>query len=192
MDRSATGIAVIDRASGVLYANRTARLLLRDPEGLVITGERLVMNERKIAARLTPLLRQMTSQVDGQEQPRSGMFAVDRFGKSPLTVLVAPLVLPRDGSDARQSDAILLLRDPDMPITLAPGLQGLFALTPAEAAVASAIANGRSLRDIAAEQAISFNTVRTHLRNILAKTGTSRQAQLVALLLRSVAALGEN
>ena len=35
---------------------------------------------------------------------------------------------------------------------------------------------------------VSFNTVRTHLRQIFDKTGTHRQAELVSLLLRSAAA----
>ncbi len=45
------------------------------------------------------------------------------------------------------------------------------------------------LDDIAAHHHISLNTARVHVKNILAKTNTTRQAQLVSLILRSVAAI---
>jgi DNA-binding CsgD family transcriptional regulator len=68
-------------------------------------------------------------------------------------------------------------------------LQGLFGLTIAEACIASMLAEGKSLADIATRQGIALNTIRVHLKNIFAKTSTARQAQLVALILRSVAGM---
>lgn len=61
-------------------------------------------------------------------------------------------------------------------------LAGLFDLTPAEARVARALVEGRTVDDAAAESGVSRETVRTQLRAVLAKTGTSRQAELVGLL----------
>ena len=52
-----------------------------------------------------------------------------------------------------------------------------------------ALCEGKSLNDITAAYGISINTAKTHLKSILAKTGTSRQAQLVTVLLQSVATL---
>jgi DNA-binding CsgD family transcriptional regulator len=54
--------------------------------------------------------------------------------------------------------------------------------------VARKLAGGQSINDIATAHAISLNTARTHLKNILSKTSTTRQAELVALVLRSAAA----
>ena len=68
-------------------------------------------------------------------------------------------------------------------------LRSLFGLTPAEACIASMVAEGRSIEDIAARQRISLNTGRVHLKNIFAKTETTRQAQLVALILRTTAVM---
>jgi DNA-binding CsgD family transcriptional regulator len=68
-------------------------------------------------------------------------------------------------------------------------LQDLFALTPAEAAIAAALGEGKSVEAIARTCHISLNTARTHLKHIFDKTNTRRQAELVSLLARSVAAL---
>lgn len=65
-------------------------------------------------------------------------------------------------------------------------LSGLFDLTPAEARVANAIANGHALPDIAADGGISYGTARTHMKRVLGKMGVSRQTQVAALLARIV------
>ncbi len=61
-------------------------------------------------------------------------------------------------------------------------LQGLFDLTPAEARVARSVAQGNTIEAIAFTNGVSRETVRTQLASVLAKTGMSRQAELVALL----------
>jgi DNA-binding CsgD family transcriptional regulator len=66
----------------------------------------------------------------------------------------------------------------------------LFDLTAAESRLVCALAEGRNLGEIAAEAGNSIHTVRTQLKSALAKTGTARQAELVALLLKSAATLG--
>jgi DNA-binding CsgD family transcriptional regulator len=68
-------------------------------------------------------------------------------------------------------------------------IQGLLDLTPAEALLARAIAGGRTLAEAATDAGICPATARTHLKRIFAKTGMSRQAELVAIL-GSVAAPG--
>jgi DNA-binding CsgD family transcriptional regulator len=107
----------------------------------------------------------------------------------PLTLLVAPFRPARNGFGAPLPATIVFVRDPETPTAMSLALQGLFGLTPAEAAVAGALSEGKSVEEIAALQHIALNTARVHIRNTLAKTGTTRQAQLVALILRSAAAL---
>jgi DNA-binding CsgD family transcriptional regulator len=60
----------------------------------------------------------------------------------------------------------------------------LFELTQAEALLAVLLATGESLRSIAGRQEIALGTARRHLKSILSKTNTHRQAELVALLTR--------
>jgi len=61
-------------------------------------------------------------------------------------------------------------------------LRGLFDLTAAEAGLAAGLASGLSLAEVAARRGIAIATARTHLAQTFRKTGTSHQAQLVALL----------
>lgn len=83
-----------------------------------------------------------------------------------------------------RADAVVVLTPllPDGPAPNPELLGGLFDLTPAEARVAGAIASGKTVQEIAASATVSPETVRTHLKSVLAKTGVNRQADLVILL----------
>lgn len=61
-------------------------------------------------------------------------------------------------------------------------LSALFDLTPAEARLATALAAGQSLTQIAHDMNIQFGSARTYLARVFVKTGTNQQSQLVALL----------
>jgi DNA-binding CsgD family transcriptional regulator len=74
-----------------------------------------------------------------------------------------------------------------MPVAApsAPSIEvvmNLFDLTPAEARVARGLAAGRTVDDLADDNAVSPNTVRAQVRGVLEKTGCQRQVDVVALL----------
>jgi DNA-binding CsgD family transcriptional regulator len=64
-------------------------------------------------------------------------------------------------------------------------IAAMFDLTPAESKITIALLHGGDLRGIAAAQRVSLETVRSHLKSVFAKTNTSRQADLIALLMRA-------
>ena len=64
----------------------------------------------------------------------------------------------------------------------AASLRSRFMLTPAEVQVALGIAEGETLAAIAKMRGVAVSTARGQLKSIFAKTGTHRQAELVALL----------
>lgn len=99
-----------------------------------------------------------------------------------MVMHVIPIRLAARDIFVRSSAALVLT-----PVTLphAPPVelvQSLFDLTPAEARVARSLASGKTVEDIAADSGVSPNTVRTHVRGVLEKTGRSRQTEVVALL----------
>jgi DNA-binding CsgD family transcriptional regulator len=61
-------------------------------------------------------------------------------------------------------------------------LASSFGLTPAEARVAVAAAEGLSDKQVARQNGTSLATVRTQLQKVYAKTGAARRADLVQLL----------
>ena len=63
-------------------------------------------------------------------------------------------------------------------------LQHCFRLTRCEARLASALATGLSLRDIAERYGVEVGTIRAQLKSVFLKTGAQRQSELVSLLAR--------
>ena len=99
-----------------------------------------------------------------------------------MVVHVIPIRLAARDIFVRCAAALVLT-----PVTLpqAPPVElvrSLFDLTPAEARVARGLASGKTVEDIAADSGVSLNTIRTHVRGVLEKTGQSRQSEVVALL----------
>ena len=99
-----------------------------------------------------------------------------------------PLVghkMPLNGCAMPDGGVILVVVDLDeWPRPRIGVLRQAFGLTHAEARLAAQLAQGRSLRTIAAERRVSITTARAQLRSVLGKTHTHRQAELVALVNR--------
>lgn len=129
------------------------------------------------------------STVDGALAPPQ-VVTVPRASQLPLEVLAVPLrprynLRQRTGGHSR---VLLLIYDPELRPTLDGGLlEKLFDLTSTEAFVAARLAEGHSIKEIAALRRCSSTTVRTHIKRIFVKTQTSRQAELVQLILTSPA-----
>lgn len=82
-----------------------------------------------------------------------------------------------------RAEALLVAAIADTPPGMDPGLlSGLYDLTPAEAAVASQLLAGSTVARIAALETISEDTVRTHVKRILAKTGYGSQTEFIRRL----------
>jgi DNA-binding CsgD family transcriptional regulator len=111
-----------------------------------------------------------------------------------LTILVSS-VRGRDigrFADLGMPDAAVLLFivDPANRAGIPVGwIVDAYGLTPAEARVALATSSGLTIPETALQLGVSTNTVKTHLRKVFAKTGTSRQAEL-ARLIASIGLLG--
>ena len=61
----------------------------------------------------------------------------------------------------------------------------LTTLTKRELEILSSLAAGRTNKEIAAEKAVSTNTVKYHIRNLFEKLGVSNRGQAIALYLKS-------
>ncbi len=136
-------------------------------------------HQRLQAGRQRERLMQAFSLAQAQGQ---SVLALARAGQLPLTLL-----LQHSGETAAGSGWLVILRDPDAERPDTGRMQQLFGLTPAEAAVAAALAQGRSTAAIAQQLGVQPNTVLAHVKKLLTKTSTQGQVQLVSLLLRSVA-----
>lgn len=184
LDRLDTGVLVVDGSCRIIQASSMAERMLRENVELAIVRGRLALHPPALQDRLSLLVRNAVDTARGRIAKAGAALSVPRAHRMPLTLEVAPLrpTLPVFGE--QQPCVMVFIRDSEAPIGVTR-LRELFGLTRTEGAVAAALGRGKSLEDIAASMGIGLSTVRSHLKRILAKTGTHRQAEAVALLARS-------
>src|SRR5690606_6916593 len=171
-----TAAFVLDVQTRLRYANRSAEIAFRDRSGLVLRYGCIHIDAVALHSHWRRLVQQAA-------RGATGAMALPRSGRTPVTLLVTPLRGAHDGA------ALVLMRDPEARAPALALLVDLFGFTRTEAAVAGALAQGMALEAIARLLGIGLGTVRSHLKQVLAKTGTHRQAQLVAMIAHSVAML---
>ena len=186
LDRSGSATFVVDAQGRLLHANRMGEALLRQGNALQRMNGRLGTPQTALAAELARQIQAAARTASGHLQPPDNMLRLPRAGHTPLSVLVAPLPSPQTPALPSQPLVVVFAHDPEAGDLSPRTLRSLFGLTPTEARIATALARGHSLEEAAAAQDIGIGTARTHLKNVLAKTDTHRQAELVSLLLRSV------
>lgn len=105
-----------------------------------------------------------------------------------LQLCVQALPSQHRAADLQQgARRVIALSNAREPQELSPAaIASLFHLTPAEARLASALCQGISLDGYAQTRGLSVGTVRVQAKQIMAKTHTTRQADLVRLMLSSV------
>ncbi|MBO0906334.1 helix-turn-helix transcriptional regulator [Jiella sonneratiae] len=141
------------------------------------------MNRVHLAAAGAESLLQLALEKVAKGHTAIQSIALPREDRPGLVLHVLPLA--GNARDLHAQGLAMLIAsgfDADANIATNAVLRGLFDLSAVEAAVAADIARGRSLSQIAKQRGVAVSTVRTQLGHIMGKTGTARQAELVALL----------
>jgi DNA-binding CsgD family transcriptional regulator len=166
--------AVFVAADGaIVEANERAHLVLARGDGLRSLRGRLVAGRRRDQKQLETLI---AHAIDGH----AGTVVIERDEAA------APYLVDAVGATSAGSRCVvLLIRDPHArPRGRRTLLQRAYGLTPAEARVADAIADGLSLAEIAERFGVARGTVKNQLKEVFAKVGVRRQAELVRAVSR--------
>jgi DNA-binding CsgD family transcriptional regulator len=191
LDSLLTPVVILASDSRILRVNPAAERLLAARDGLRREGEGL----RTDSARETDALRLAVAAAARSGGHRGyhagGVLTFSRgFGRRPLAGLVVPIAAVLPTVTAPAASVALFVTDPERVIEPSPELlRQLYGLTPKEADVALLLAQGRAPKEAAVDLGVRYVTVRNHLREVYAKTGTRRQAELVKLLLTGFPAI---
>ena len=184
VDRLAVAVFLVDSTGFVRHANAAAHSLLEDGRLLRARHGRLEAAE---AAERAALLAAIAAGGEGAQSVPLTSSAGER-----LIASILPLEsgFRREASGGSRAAAAVFINRPAGRFEF-PGetVAKLFKLTGAEMQILFALLDGATIAETAQRFGIAPATVKTHLRRLFAKTGTSRQSQLVALLTGTVAAL---
>jgi DNA-binding CsgD family transcriptional regulator len=192
VEQLAVGAILLDEHGLFLQANQLAGQILAEKDGLQIRQRHLELSDLQPSRELQDIIQRVLATGRNNAPTVVEALRARRPSGRPDLGLLVRLMPQYEWSEGQHAPAIaVFISDPGQRGEPSEQtLTQLFGLTRAEAALATQLSRGLQLQDAAEVLNISPHTARTQLKAIFAKTGVSRQAELVRLLVKSVAALG--
>ncbi len=183
-------LVLFDSQQRPVLTNRAADAIFQQRDGLSLTPEGVGATSHELTQRIRRAVGSSIERSRGRGPAAHGaVLSIPRPSfRRPYEFLVIPVQGENRPKEAPSVVAAVLISDPE---SVSPAdteaLQTLYRLTAAEARLASALMQGKTVEEAAEEFEISVNTARGHLRSILSKTQTKRQSELLKQLMNSVA-----
>ncbi len=182
IDSFALTMLIVDQKACIKHLNSEAESLLSNGlNGLSCKNNCLFATSQSDNIKLIKLINQATGfpAVGGAMfLNRQGIPQARQIFVTPLPA-ASPLV-----KDWQIPLALILVIEDNQSLSSIQLLCKLYHFSPAETKVAIALFQGKSPEEYARLSGVSLNTVRTQIKSLYCKTGTSRQPELVSLLCR--------
>jgi len=180
--------AVLATAEGRLVLANAAAGRLFDPRILSIdsTGK-VVTCSPQATRRLWEAIEAAARPVHPADAGQPADIIVNSDDQTPLISLNVLPLQRRDASARADLDGgtiMILAQEFEPALVSVETLRNAFGLSPAEARLLRLLATGASLRQASEIIGVSYSTVMSQLKSCFQKTGTHRQAELVALAVR--------
>jgi DNA-binding CsgD family transcriptional regulator/PAS domain-containing protein len=177
------GVVLVDRSGLPLWLNQRAQEIINRSNALQLSSAGLAGYRPSDTRSLRELVK---GAVSARTQ---GLLAISRGDDLRPLLLIAVPLKPIGSPDASDQFAcgVVFISDPDR--TDNPTVESLrraFDLTYREAQTAIAIAQGHGLQAAADTMGVALTTARSQLQQAFAKTGTRHQAELAALVHRTL------
>ncbi len=168
LEHADCGYLLLSSNGAPLHGNRLAFDLLE--QARIQVGQRLRLPTQPLQARFDAALARVAA--------TGGASALRVPGLSPVSLTLHPVAF----GNSPPAPLALILRGQHAAAPLPDCVAQHFGLTPAEFKLCVALAGGATLKACAQSWNRTYDTMRSQLKSVLAKTGTHRQAELVALL----------
>jgi DNA-binding CsgD family transcriptional regulator len=181
------GIGVVLAAAdgALLFANGVAELVLRRGDGLGARRGRLHAATPALTQALLRCVHDAAETGAGRGQNGGGALSLPRRVGGNLHLLICPLPIGAGAvlGPTAPTAMIFINGSGQRPAARQDELRVFYDLSAAEAKLVGALVAGMSLGDYAERSGIAMSTAKTQLRNVFAKTGQNRQADLVRHIL---------
>ena len=179
LEHAGAGIFLLDASGHIVECNDRARELLADDGGLADRDGQLGASSLSAQRALHSAVREAAS---GKAPTASSVRVPTAEHGRWLLADVSPVPQPVEALAAPVA-ALVVIRDPWAEKAVDPEIvQQILGVTAAEAEVAALVAEGRTVREIAALRHRSEASVRWHLKQLYGRTGLRGQTDLVRVV----------
>ncbi|MCY3623788.1 MAG: helix-turn-helix transcriptional regulator [Gammaproteobacteria bacterium] len=183
LDAAGVGVVHLDARGRILAANDRARSLLKTGDALCDKGGFLFAKHPSVDDSLRALVARALPSLGNQGE--AGSLMLKRSAPLPPIMLHVNPLRQRDAwFRGWPVAAHVVLTDRASGTHVDPDLTAaVLGFTPTETEIAVLLARGLTVRQIAASTGRTYGTVRSHLKNMYAKLGVSRQFELAQAVL---------
>ncbi|MEM6747857.1 MAG: response regulator [Pseudomonadota bacterium] len=185
LNQLSLGVVVTDREGSVQFMNKSAAALLAERDGLFICTRNRC---RASTPQETQSLHEHIGNVidhRATDHDTRALSIIRPSMKRSYTMFVAPLTERQDQTSGGKM-AVLFISDPEtQSMPTIDNLVVLYGLSRSQAKIVHGLALGLRLEEAADEAGVTTSTARTYLKQAFAKTGTTRQSELIKLVLAS-------
>ena len=190
LEKLPIAVIVLDATAKLVFANPQGAALLAARDGLSLSSNGTCRATTPSDTKaLTQCIENVLAATDNKAA--NNVLPLERPSmRRPLSAMITRIGNGQ-AEDVRSGASVaLFLTDPEHPTRPAiDALRRLFDLTGSEAKLAQQLVGGARLETAAERIGVTVGSARTYLKQIFAKTGTNRQADLVRLVLSSSALL---
>jgi DNA-binding CsgD family transcriptional regulator/PAS domain-containing protein len=182
-EKISQSIIVLNKSGKVVFMNESAKQFVEAKDGLQTDRNGILStNSPYDTKKLKTILGNV---LEPAIKTENNVLQVSRKSAlRPLSVFVAPFSENNGAPPTAEKLALLFINDPERQVAdIEPVLGRIYGLTLAESKIAVMLAQGKSVNEACGILEIKQNTIRTHLKRIFSKTETSRQSELVKLIL---------
>jgi DNA-binding CsgD family transcriptional regulator len=187
LDQLAFGLVILDERGAIVRINEHAQQLLDRSRLLRVEGGRLRGPSAAASGgrRLEDAIQAMHTAAEGERQ---FLRVTDAEAGEFVQILLRPITPPGPRDSRAPCGVAIFLNDELRNRDVYLGRFGqLYSLSRAEIALIDELLQGSSIATAADKLGISENTARTQLRSVFSKTNVHRQAELIRLVLTSLA-----
>jgi DNA-binding NarL/FixJ family response regulator len=184
LDHLALSVVVVDENGQVIFQNKSARALLSHRDGLSVRHHNMCHVEKKSEREaLFELIRLSNSRPNNMSDDIQSIAITRPSMKRPYSVFVSPIFTNEASTNTERLSA-LYISDPDtQPVPELEQLMSLHKLTRAQANIVKYLATGLTVEEASHEAGVTVKTARTYLKQAFGKTDTTRQSELLKLVL---------
>ena len=182
LDRMPVALVLVDKNSRVIETNALADEMFNDKGGLSIKSDVLdfgSINNSRVLEAIEQMSKHDSAITRGQT-----LSITNEETKNNIMLFIAPL--RQQGVERNASVAIFISQRKSIPLSLPREFSDLYGLTAKEIVVTQQLVRGLSINEISEESSVSLHTVRSHVKSVMKKTSTSRQAELVSLVYNGI------
>jgi DNA-binding CsgD family transcriptional regulator len=185
LDGLAAAVFLVARDLRVVHMNAAAESRVRKGDALRLVNGRLRLADAADGHNFAAALAAAIAEEPEMRGSHSIAIPDNNGGGAIATILPLERREPQSLLHPFSAVAAIFVQDPAVvPILPADAFGKLYGLTGGELRVALKVASGLAPQETAEMLGIGLETVKTHLQHIFQKTGTARQAELVALASR--------